>query len=95
MRRLIALVAAVVAGIVAYYFVPPPLPEISRSEFWEEVHAGHIGKIEIYDGEWILSKSTTRGEFRTVFDKQKDAGLADQLRAQGIEIWYSTSPLGI
>src|SRR5439155_6020059 len=94
-RRLVLLVVSVIAGVVAFYLVPPPLPEITRGEFWDEVSAGHIRKIEIYDQAWILSQSTARGEFRTVFDKRKDAGLADELRSRGIEIWYSTSPPGI
>ncbi len=91
-RRLVLLVVAVIAGIVAASLVPPPLPEISRAEFWDEVHAGHVRKIEIEDQEVILSESSTRGPFRTAFDRRKDAALPAELRTLGIEIWYSTSP---
>jgi len=75
--------------------MPPPLPELSRAEFMDEVRAGHVRRVEIEDQEVILSESTTRGAFRTGFDKVRDAGLPDELRALGIEIWYSKSPPGI
>ena len=93
LRRWILLVVSIAAGIVAYSLVPPPLSEISRAEFWDEVHAGHVRKIEIHEQETILSESTTRGGFRTGFDKLKDAGLPDELRALGVEVWYSAPPL--
>jgi hypothetical protein len=91
-RTLVQLVLAVLAGFIAFWFVPEPLPEISRSEFMDEVRAGHIHKIEIEDQEVILSESTTRGPFRSGFDRKRDAGLPDELRALGVEIWYSTTP---
>jgi hypothetical protein len=91
LRRVVLLVVSIATGIAAYRLVPAPLPEISRAEFWDEVHAGHVRKIEIYEQETILSDSPTRGEFRTPFDSVKDAGLPDELRALGVEVWYSTS----
>jgi hypothetical protein len=94
-RRLLALVAAVLVGVVVVERLPPPLPELTRAEFMDEVRAGHVHRIEIEDQEVILSESSTRGEFRTGFDRTRDAGLADQLRALGIEVWYSKSPSGI
>jgi|SRR5580704_12912663 hypothetical protein len=94
-RSLLALVAAVLVGAVAFYLVPPPLPELTRAEFMDEVRAGHVRRVEIEDQEVILSESSTRGEFRTGFDKTRDAGLPDELRALGIEVWFSKSPPGI
>ena len=86
---------AVIAGVVVFERLPPPLPELTRAEFMDEVRAGRVHRIEIEDQEVILSESTTRGEFRTGFDKTRDAGLPDELRALGIEVWFSKSPPGI
>jgi hypothetical protein len=94
-RTIVTLVLAVIAGIVAAWLVPPPLPELSRTEFMDEVRDGHVRRVEIEDQEVILSQSTTRGRFRSNFDKVRDAGLPDQLRALGVEVRFSTSPLGI
>ena len=88
-------VLAVIAGIVAFWFVPKPLPELSRAEFMDEVHAGHVHRVEIEDQEVILGESTTRGPFRTAFDRVGDGGLPDELRSAGVEIWYSKSSPGI
>jgi hypothetical protein len=92
LRRLLLLIVSIIAGVVAFYLVPEPLPELSRVEFMDEVRAGNVHKIEIEDQEVIISESTTRGAFRTAFDRRRDRGLPDELRALGIEIWYSTSP---
>lgn len=94
-RHVVTLLLAVIAGAVAFHYVPEPLPEISREEFLAEVKAGHVPKVEIYEEEWMLSESTEIGPFRTPYDRKRDAGLADQLRAVGIEVWYSYSPPGI
>ena len=94
-RTIVTLVLAVIAGTVAAWLVPPPLPELSRTEFMDEVRAGHVRRVEIEDQEVILSESTIRGPFRTNFDKVRDAGLPDQLRGLGVEVWFSKSPLGI
>jgi hypothetical protein len=94
-RFTILLIISVLAGFLAYRFVPVPLPEISRGEFLDEVRAGHVRKIEIEDQKVILSESTTRGPFRTKFDKIGDARLADELRGLGVEVWYSRSAMGI
>ena len=88
-------VLAVIVGVVAFWFVPKPLPELSRAEFMDEVHAGHVHRVEIEDQEVILGESTTRGPFRTAFDRVGDGGLPDELRAAGVEVWYSKSPPGI
>jgi hypothetical protein len=94
-RTVVALVLAVIAGIVAAWLVPPPLPELSRREFMDQVRAGHVHRVEIEDQEVIIGESTTRGRFRSNFDKVRDARLPDQLRALGVEVRSSTSPLGI
>jgi hypothetical protein len=94
-RGLVEIALALMAGIAAYWFMPEPLPELTRAEFFEEVHAGHVSKIEIEDQEVILSESTSRGPFRTGFDKARDKALPDQMRALGVEVWYSKSPPGI
>jgi hypothetical protein len=94
-RTLVLLIVSLSAGVVAFYLVPGPLPELSRAEFLAEVQAGHIHRIEIEDQEVILGDSATRGKFHTSFDKVRDKGLPDELRALGIEIWYSKSSLGI
>jgi hypothetical protein len=95
LRRLLLLIVSIIAGVVAFYLVPEPLPELSRAEFMDEVRAGNVHKIEIEDQEVIISESTSRGPFRTDFNKARDAGLPDELRALGVEIWYSKSPPGI
>ena len=94
-RTIVELVLATIAGIVAYCLMPEPLPELSRAAFMDEVRAGHVRRVEIQDQEVILSESTTRGPFHTGFDEARDAGLPDELRALGIEVWFSNSPPGI
>ena len=94
-RRLFALVAALIAGVTAFYLVPEPLPELTRAEFMTQVRAGHVRRVEIEDQQVIIGESSTRGEFRTEFDRHKDVNLPAELRALGIEVLFSTSPPGI
>jgi len=94
-RHLFALVAALIAGVTAFYLVPEPLPELTRAEFMTEVRAGHVRRVEIEDQQVIIGESSTRGEFRTEFDRYKDVDLPAELRALGIEVLFSTSPPGI
>ena len=57
-----------------------------------------LQRVEIEDQEVILgesTESTTRGPFRTAFDRVGDGGLPDELRAAGVEVWYSKSSPGI
>ena len=91
-RHLFALVAV---GVTAFYLVPEPLPELTRAEFMAEVRAGHVRRVEIREQEVIIGESSTRGEFRTEFDGYKDVDLPAELRALGIEVLFSESPLGI
>ena len=60
-----------------------------------EVRAGHVRRVEIEDQQVVVGESSTRGEFRTEFDRYKDVDLAAELRALGIEVLFSESPLGI
>ena len=94
-RHLFALVAALLVGVTALYLVPEPLPEPTRAEFMAEVRAGHVRRVEIREQEVIIGESSTRGKFRTEFDRNKDADLPAELRALGIEVLFSASPLGI
>jgi hypothetical protein len=95
LRRLLALVAAILVGAAAGYFMPKPLPELTRAEFMDEVQAGHVRRIVIEDQEMITGVSSTRGAFRTGFRKAEDKGLPAALRALGVEIRFATSPLGL
>jgi hypothetical protein len=94
-RTIVKLVLAALAGIIAFWLIPEPLPELTRAEFLDEVRAGHVHSIEIEDQQVILSESTIRGPFRTGFNKVRDAGLPDELRALGVDVWFSRSPPGI
>jgi hypothetical protein len=91
-RTIVLLVLSVLAGVAAFLLVPEPLPELSRPDFMDDVRAGHVHRIEIRDQAVIISQSTPRGPFRTDFNKARDAGLPNELRALGVEILYSTSP---
>ena len=94
-RYVFALAAGVIAGLVAFYLVPKPLPELTRTEFMAEVRAGHVHRVEIEDQEVIIAESSTRGKFRTAFDRNKDANLPTELRPLGVEVLFSKSSLGI
>ena len=94
-RHLFALVAALIAGVTAFYLVPEPLPELTRAEFMAEVRAGHVRRVDIEDQQVIIGESSTRGKFRAEFDRNKDVNLPAELRALGIEVLFSESPLGI
>ena len=94
-RHLFALVAALIVGVIAFHLVPEPLPELTHAEFMAEVRAGHVRRVEIRDQEVIIAESSTRGKFRTEFDRNKDVDLPAELRALGIEVLFSESPPGI
>jgi hypothetical protein len=89
------LIAALVAGVAAFFIVPVPPPEITRTEFMAEVRAGHVHKVEIHDQEVIIGESSTRGKFRTNFDRNKDANLPAELDAIGVQVLSSRSMLGV
>src|SRR4051812_19353325 len=94
-RRILAVLAAVLAGIVAYHYVPEPLPELTRAELMAEARAGHIRGVSIEDQDIILGESVSSGRFRSPFDRRRDAGLTDELHALGVEVRYTRSPPGI
>ena len=83
------------AGWWAFQHVPAPLPELSRTEFVAEVRAGHVRKVIVEDHQVITGESSTRGPFRTSYKEPKDANLASELRAQGVEVVFETSPVGL
>jgi hypothetical protein len=60
-----------------------------------EVRAGYVSRVEIEDQEVSIGESSTRGEFGTEFDRNKDVDLPAELRALGIEVLFSKSPPGI
>ena len=60
-RYLFALVAALIVGVIAFYLVPEPLPELTRAEFMAEVRAGHVRRVEIEDQEVIIVKVRRAG----------------------------------
>jgi len=91
----VLVVLAVLAGWFAFQHVPAPLPELSRAEFLAEVRAGHVRKVIIEDQQVIISESSTRGPFRTTYKKAEDASLVTELRAQGVEVVFEKSPLGL
>ena len=94
-RYVLAFVAALIVGVTVFCLVPKPLPELTRAEFMSEVSAGHVRRVEIEDQEVIIAESSTRGGFRTDFDRYKDVNLPAELRSRGIEVLFSRSPPGI
>jgi hypothetical protein len=93
-RIAIAAVVAVAVGVFTFLHVPKPWPELSRTEFMEEVRLGHVQKITIRDEEVITGVSATRGEFRTPY-KRDDKELLAELRSLGVEIVFEESAPGL
>lgn len=93
-RIAVAAVLAVAAGIATFLYLPKPLPELSRTEFIEEVRSGHVRKITITDHQVITGVSTARGEFRTPY-QQDERDLIVELRSLGVEIVFKDSGLGL
>src|SRR5258708_34895719 len=58
---------AVAAGVAAFFLVPKPLPELSRTEFLTEVRSGRVPKIAIIDNQVITGVSTAGGEVRPAY----------------------------
>ena len=94
-RLVLAVVAAAIASVTVFYLLPAPLPELTRAEFMVEIRAGHVRRVEIEDQQVIIGESSTRGEFRTDFHRKEDVNLPVELRALGVEVWFSKSPPGI
>ena len=93
-RIAVAAIFAAAAGIFTFLHVPKALPELSRTEFIEEVRSGHVRKITITDNQVITGVSTTRGPFRTPYKKDEKELIAE-LRSLGIEIAFEDSGLGL
>ena len=92
-RVVISALLAVIVGVAVTYFLPKPLPELSRAEFLEEVRSGHVHKVTI-DEDVIVAMSSTRGEFRTSL-KPNETDLLAELRSRGVEIEYAPPGLFI
>ena len=91
----VLVILAAIAGWWAFQHVPAPLPELSRTEFLAEVRAGHVRKVIVEDHQVITGESSTRGPFRTAYKEPKDANLVGELRVQGVEVVFETSPIGL
>ena len=94
-RLAVLLVIAIGCGVAAAWLMPKPLPQFSRAEFLDEVHRGHITRIEIEDRQVIIGVSTARGAFRTDFRSPDDDALPDQLRSLGVEVRFVRSTPGL
>jgi hypothetical protein len=94
-RRLVfLLILSATAGLVAYFLVPKPLPELSRQELIAEVHSGYVHEVVIVDGEVLTAVSTRRGRFRVVLRRGAHS-LIEELSAMGVEVKFETTPLGL
>ena len=88
----ITVILAVIAGWWAFRHVPAPLPELSRSEFLNEVRAGHVHQIVVEDQQVIIGESSSRGRFRTQYKQKEDEDLLNELRAKGVDVVFESSP---
>lgn len=93
-RRIVVLILSVSAGVVAFFFVPKPLPELSRQELIAEVQAGYVREVVIVDREVVRGVSTRRGPFRVVL-RRGDNSLVDELSAMGMKVRFERTPLGL
>lgn len=91
---MISLPIAIAAGVVAFHYVPKPLPEISREELIAQAQAGYVTEVVITDGVVVTGVSTMRGAFRVMLGKD-DKGIADELSRLGVTVTYESEPLGL
>jgi hypothetical protein len=94
-KQVVRIVLAVIAGCFAFYKLPKPLLELSRTEFIVEVREGHVSKVVIEDEEVLTGESSTRGPFRTAFKMPDDATLVAALREMGVEVVFEKSTPGL
>jgi hypothetical protein len=87
-----AAVIAVIAGWIAFRHVPPPLPELSPTEFLLEVRQGHVREV-VVDGKILTGASSTRGRFRATFDPN-DTQLASELRDHDVQVKFEKDSPG-
>jgi len=85
---------ALLGAWLAFHYMPKPLPELSRTEFLAEVREGHVHKVVIEDEKVIVGESTTRGQFRSAFNKP-DTALLGELFEMGVEVLYQESGPGL
>lgn len=85
---------ALAAGVAAFFFVPKPLPELSRQDLIAEVRSGSVHRVVIVDDQVITGVSARRGAFRVVLQRG-DTTLIEELSALGVEIRYEKEPLGL
>jgi hypothetical protein len=84
------LILSAIAGVVAFFLVPKPLPELTRQELIAEVRSGYVHEVVIVDGEVLTAASTRRGRFRVVL-RRGDNGLIEELSAMRIEVKFETT----
>jgi hypothetical protein len=92
-RRILLLVLSIIVGVVTFFLVPKPLPELTRQELIAEVRSGFVHEVVVSDREVIIGVSTRRGAFRV--DLRGDNSLVDELSAMGVEVKFETTPLGL
>ena len=93
-RIVIVLILSAAAGLLAFFLVPKPLPELSRQELLAEVHAGNVREVVIVDGKIVTAVSTRRGPFRVILQRG-DNSLISELFALGVAVKFETTPLGL
>jgi hypothetical protein len=93
-RRIILIGLSVTAGVVAFFLVPKPLPELSRLELIAEVKAGNVHEVVVVDREVITGVSASRGAFRVVL-RRGDNSLIDLLSSMGIEVRFEKTAPGL
>ena len=81
-------------GVLAFFMVPKPLPELWRQELMAEVQSGNVREVVIIDKEVLTAVSSTRGKFR-VLQKPGDDSLIEELTGRGVGISYETSAHGL
>ena len=93
-RRTVVFILSAGAGLATVFFLPKPLPELSRQELIAEVQAGNVREVVIVDGDMARAVSTRRGPFRVVLPRG-DRSLIDELSKLGVEVKFETTPLGL
>src|SRR5215831_8486315 len=93
-RRAWLIILSAIAGGVAFFLVPKPLPELSRQELIAEVRSGYVQEVVIVDGEVLTAVSKRRGAFRVDL-RRGGKSVLDELRAMGVEVKFETTPPGL
>jgi hypothetical protein len=94
-RRLVfLLVLSAVIGVIVFFLVPKPLPELSPRELISEVASGHVQEVIVVDAEIVTGVSSSRGPFRVVLPRG-DTSLIQELRARGVMVKFESTPPGL